>query len=421
MSTDWDQQAICQFFEDYVIPVEMGRGGYLSFLPDLYRQHQDIAYLSKALNAVSMASLANRTSMSHLVVRARRSYGEALTLINAALSDEQLAKSDELLASLMLLTKYEHISGDKTTLWESHTAGQVQLIRLRGQDQFKSSTGLELYRLVLARHRLADLAYQRIPTLGSDMPSEGAYRNPHAARLADLMAGISALYGFLPKNGVSTLRRSSFPEGWVEKVLAIEEEIRQWRDTVPAFWGYRSMPPYDTSDNPGREDDLLYPKAVHVYSGFLQASSWNIIWCGRIHLFHAMLAYRSTLSPNEARRVALPTESSIKQELQTMADNVCNNVPFMLSEVDQTGALNTSRRGKAIGAYFLIWALHVAGSVEILSRSQQDWIAGRLLHIGHVVGIQQALVLREFRTARRRNIHRAPLSISRMSAWEQFQ
>ena len=107
MPTDWDQQAICLFFEDYVIPVEMGRGGYLSFLPDLYRQHQDIAYLSKALHAVSMASLANRTSMSHLVVRARRSYGEALTLINVALNDERLAKSDELLASLMLLTKYE--------------------------------------------------------------------------------------------------------------------------------------------------------------------------------------------------------------------------------------------------------------------------------------------------------------------------
>lgn len=107
MSTNWDQQAIFQFFEDYVIPAEMGRGGYLSFLPDLYGQHQDIAYLSKALHAVSMASLANRTSMPRLVVRARRSYGEALTLINAALNDERLAKSDELLTSLMLLTKYE--------------------------------------------------------------------------------------------------------------------------------------------------------------------------------------------------------------------------------------------------------------------------------------------------------------------------
>lgn len=253
------------------------------------------------------------------------------------------------------------------------------------------------------------------------MPSEGAYRNPHAARLAGLMAGISALYGFLPRNGVSTLRRSSFPEDWVGKVLAIEEEIRQWRDTVPAFWGYRSMTPYDISDNPGKEDGSFYPKAIHVYNGFLQASSWNIIWCGRIHLLHAMLAYRSTLSPNKARRVALPTESSIKQELQMMADNVCNNVPFMLSEVDRTGSLRSPGKGKAIGAYFLIWALHVAGSVEILPRSQQDWIAGRLLHIGHVVGIQQALILREFRTAQRRNIHTAPLSIGRMSAWEQFQ
>ena len=104
-----------------------------------------------------------------------------------------------------------------------------------------------------------------------------------------------------------------------------------------------------------------------------------------------------------------------------MADNVCNSVPFMLSEVDRTGALKPPGRGKAVGAYFLIWALHVAGSVEVLPRSQQDWIAGRLLHIGHVVGIQQALVLREFRTAQQRKGQVAPLSIGRMSAWEQLR
>lgn len=250
------------------------------------------------------------------------------------------------------------------------------------------------------------------------MPSEGAYQKSYGARLADLMNSINTLSNSLPRNGISAVRRSSFPQDWVEKVLAVEEEIRQWADTIPDFWRYQSTAPYDMA---GDGDGSFSPKAVHVYHGFVQASCWNIIWCGRIHLLHAMLAYRSTLPPDVELGSPLLSESSIKQELQKMVDYVCNNVPFMLGEVDQTGTLRTLGRGKAIGAYFLIWALHVAGSVEILPRSQQDWIAGRLLYIGHVFGIQQALILREFRNGQRRANRSAPLSIGRMSAWEQLQ
>lgn len=108
MPTDWQQQAICHFIYDYVIPVDdKGRGGYLTFLPNLYQQKQQAPFLVEALDAVSMASLASRNSMPHLIMRARKSYGKALTLVNMALDHEEPRKSDELQASLVLLTKYE--------------------------------------------------------------------------------------------------------------------------------------------------------------------------------------------------------------------------------------------------------------------------------------------------------------------------
>ena len=108
MPTDWHQQAICQFFYDYIIPVdENGQGGYFTFLPNFYQQNQGAPFLVEALGAVSMASLASRKSMPHLMMRARRSYGKALTLINMALNHEEPKKSDELQASLILLTQYE--------------------------------------------------------------------------------------------------------------------------------------------------------------------------------------------------------------------------------------------------------------------------------------------------------------------------
>ena len=122
MPTDWHQQAICQFFHDYVIPVDSkGRGGFLVFLPDLYQQNQGAHFLVEAVQAVSMASLASRKSMPHLMIRARRSYGKALALVNMALDHEEQKKSDELQASLLLLTKYEvsHPLYDLTSPWQS--------------------------------------------------------------------------------------------------------------------------------------------------------------------------------------------------------------------------------------------------------------------------------------------------------------
>ena len=108
MPSDWDHQSICLFIEDFVImPNEKGHGGYFDFLPALYPPKRNAPYLTEALYAASMASLGNRTSMPHLVVSARRSYGKALALVSSALRDEKLSRSDELLASLMLLTKYE--------------------------------------------------------------------------------------------------------------------------------------------------------------------------------------------------------------------------------------------------------------------------------------------------------------------------
>ena len=108
MPTDWHQQAICQYFYDYVIPVDdKGRGGCLTYLPEFYQRDHRAPFFVEALDAVSMGSLASRMSMPYLMMRARKSYGKALTLINMALDNEEQKKSDELQASLLLLTTYE--------------------------------------------------------------------------------------------------------------------------------------------------------------------------------------------------------------------------------------------------------------------------------------------------------------------------
>ena len=302
------------------------------------------------------------------------------------------------------------ITGDKNSLRGSHAAGQVHLVRARGKEQFKTSTGCELYLLIRTRQMLADLAYQRHPSMGVEAPLKGSDPKLHRAMLSNWLSRICALYGTLTQNMRRSSGRTFFPEEWVSEMLALEEEVQQWEEIASDFFHYWSLPPDDAITGLDVEDGAIYPKALHVCSGLLQAFAWTLIWCGRIHLLHAMLIYRSTLSDSEALASPLRPASSINQDLLTVVDHICNMVPFMLGEVDSNGALNAPGRGKAVGGLFLMWILHVAGSVSIMPQSQQDWIAGRLVHIGQSVGIQQALALKDFRDFQRCTSHGMPLA-----------
>ena len=294
----------------------------------------------------------------------------------------------------------------------SHAAGHAQLVRLRGKEQFKSNTGTEIYLMISSRQMMADLAYQRPSSMGVEAPLEDFHGKPDRARFSNWISRISALCGAVAPNIRGARARTLFTNGWITEVLALQKEIWQWKQSAPHHFRYWSLSPYDAASEPDLEDGPIYPKAIFVCSGLVQAYGWNIIWCGRIHLLQAMLVYRSTLTNSEALESPLPSVSSINQDLLTTVDNICNMVPFMLGEIDQKGALNPPVRGKAFTAQFLMWTLHVAGSVPIMPQSQQDWIAGRLLHIGHAVGIQQALVLKDFRDFQRRTSPEMPLSMA---------
>ncbi len=97
----------------------------------------------------------------------------------------------------------------------------------------------------------------------------------------------------------------------------------------------------------------------------------------------------------------LPSESAICQSLRDTVDNISAIVPFLLGEVDSHGALSTELRRRALGGYYLVWSLHVAGSVRCLPFAQEAWIADRLMHIGSVFGIKQAFLFKQYRDLER--------------------
>jgi len=393
LPTDWDQQAKHAFFYDYVEGSRNGRGGYLDFLPALYQEQSNKPYFAEALAAVSMASFANRTSIEHLVFRARRSYGRALFMINEALNSEAEAKSDCLLTSLFLIGKYENISGDKATLFETHGPGQIELLRLRGAEQFGTSRGRNLYNLVHSRQRLQDLNQRRRPNNLFNASFDKHHPGPHAMKLARILAKVTELYSAVPCVSNEPLHRS----GWEIRALDLEQEMHRWIDDAPEMLHYWSIFPSYPSVNTDPSTSHLYPKSMFIFKNIQVATGWNVFWCGRIYLLRSMLEYRNGLTAQGSQDSVLPSESEIYQSLQDTVDNICATVPFLLGEVDSHGALSTESRRRALGGYYLVWSLHVTGSVRCLPFTQEAWIADRLMHIGHVFGIKQAFLFKQYR------------------------
>ena len=112
MPTDWLNQSVCMFFNDYVVhPNESIAGfGFLQGAPDMFKKETDseVSPFQEAVWAVSLTNFAHRsTCFDYMVPQSRRRYGKALQLLSTALRDQEELKKDSTLATVLCLGIYE--------------------------------------------------------------------------------------------------------------------------------------------------------------------------------------------------------------------------------------------------------------------------------------------------------------------------
>ncbi len=75
LSPDWQTEVRSLFFSEFTFRSDVAgmSGGHLEFLPDLCREELSSQCLMEALDAVSFAYVASRSSLSWLILRARQS------------------------------------------------------------------------------------------------------------------------------------------------------------------------------------------------------------------------------------------------------------------------------------------------------------------------------------------------------------
>lgn len=147
----WEERALCYFFDQYTIKAEGEDAGHLEYVPPLYAREirQGSESLSSclrwAVDATALVTLANAKNAPPLMIKAREGYGRALRGLREALASPAHAAKDETFASVVLLSLYEDISGERNGLFSSHTAGFEFLTKLRGEAQMDHQHGRDMF------------------------------------------------------------------------------------------------------------------------------------------------------------------------------------------------------------------------------------------------------------------------------------
>ncbi|KAI5458313.1 putative C6 transcription factor [Mariannaea sp. PMI_226] len=119
------------------------------YLPYLYNSDplsQDA--VSTAIRASSLATFALRVRDSRHMRTARSHYALALARTNASLANPEEALLDSTLAAVLLLGLFEAVifqGRQSPETWTIHTLGALELLRLRGIDQFQSKLAHRLF------------------------------------------------------------------------------------------------------------------------------------------------------------------------------------------------------------------------------------------------------------------------------------
>lgn len=147
-----DQQAPCYFVSNYVLTPRHSTRGYFDFLIPMLKNEGPNSHLSLAFSAVSLAALSNRpnTRGSSLFHQAIGQYAKALKALNLALQNTVHQKTDQTLASIIMLGFFETVCSEKTNAmaWYSHVDGAVQLVKMRGKKQLRTKVGYSLFACV---------------------------------------------------------------------------------------------------------------------------------------------------------------------------------------------------------------------------------------------------------------------------------
>ncbi|KAL4867689.1 hypothetical protein BDV12DRAFT_170907 [Aspergillus spectabilis] len=410
----WEERAVCYFFDQYTSGGDADEAiSYLAFLPSLYAVCREngidsptSSCLRLAVDATALMTLSNHVNAPPLVLRAREYYGSALRGLRQALATQTQAVKDETFATMVLLTLFEDITGERNGLSSSHAGGFELLMKLRGEAQLGHAQGRDLFHFAYTHTHVEMLALREKPRYNTDWIVESLNTADPISRLmlvaskmSQLFLATSSLQALALNPNSQTLDTDSISQLTLLLLTGrqVDLELTSWSQDLPDRW----LPLIIYADNANNDGPLI------TYHHLSIASVWTYYRAVRIISHLIMLELRRALAsatgehPPEDNNTATPTI------IQKMITDICRSIPFCLGDVDIMGNRTTTSspasasdtkpkpRARAFSVYSMIWPLWYILSCGLATPSQQEQIRGCLARIGSVLGIKLALVLAE--------------------------
>ncbi|KAI9751848.1 MAG: COPII subunit [Chaenotheca gracillima] len=410
------QRAICFFMANFVIQPrhQEAAHGHFRHLGPMLASGSSKSHVALAVEAVGQAALANKRDRAGLMPLANVKYSDALRSLKRAIMDPVEARSDHTLMSVMLLAVFEMIvpSTKIRPAWGNHVDGAVALIEMRGPKQFETEVGRSLFFAV--RWKMIINAMNK--SIYSDEPVGHVIKNSTISsptdRLAKTLVNVPVLRAALretigrpedpPKPKTAT--RTQHVYEIIAQALDLDAEISKWPSAIPASWLPKTVATFDCDfESLNLDTSECFPGNIDDYLDIWIGAIWNMYRSARIFINFFILRCCTWLDRSPAR---FDTElfKNSRAIIQDIADDICASIPFYFgygpsSPVPKrprhTAGTEEDDEPAVLGGYLLCWPLSVLLIVGGLPPLQKRWVRGRLLHIGRVMGIAQAVAFSE--------------------------
>lgn len=362
-------------------------GSYFDYLPALYlTNHTQV--LTSAVNAVGLVRLSLEVSRPELRNQAQKHFVHAVSQINQALQDVKVAATDDLLASILLLSLYETLtSGSETNveLWTAHIHGALALVAQRGHEQFETECGVQMFKQIGASIRISCLRHAtKIPQQLLELtelaqpyilPTDIYFLLPLVGEpFADLRADMAA--GIL-----------SEPHETITRTKEVIWGIDQFISKLPSDCFY----------------DTIFIHGLHArvfgdyyyrFKDHCLTRMWVTIWLGKLYLWAIIheqsMMISETSSPfdeNTASTMAQMREC--QHHIIEAITHICASVPQLFNLAGE-GSGTRLHTCPAAMSYFMIWPLFTAGSSPFIKPSMKEYILSRLQDISKDFKLPQA-------------------------------
>ncbi|KAE8162836.1 hypothetical protein BDV40DRAFT_300086 [Aspergillus tamarii] len=365
--------------------------GSLDFLPQLLERAGTESTLYKVCDAIASAYFANRSCSDSVELGHRKLYVRALQSLSNDISNVERQSQDTTLAAVWLLCLYELIvgaRGQEPRGWRTHGEALIGLLRLRGQNQFQSRIGCQLFQLAYQTVQIQAIRTGRMPPPEAATWLQSMQTSAMAKKLLFLPALLYSDLASRIYSAICDLLDQGSHEKMLESINDIIIACKTLESSIDAV--FTECPA--AQSRPGPSDDLATGQS-HEWlmkqhaSNYLGACLFQV-YQGTVKLLSETL--KANVSPTLHAALVCLHESSSEQ-LKHLSDRILVSLPLLMpakaASVEEKGP-NIPTWGHALK---LLWPLGLISSSANVHESQRAAANLGLLRIGYEAGIMQAV------------------------------